>query len=225
MTYHRIALLHMAPGAETAAIADLENSLNNANDVVPGLLHSHLGRHAANTVGGGDYTWDMCFADRASCPPWPDQLAIGGHQDLVHRLTERVDAVSFQPTNVHVVEPEIRDFIKRTLFIEVDRTTPQHRVDEFGRVLTGMPRYIAAIRNWGYHRVDDELTFGPRQWTHVWEQEFQSLEGLRGDYMMSPYHWGYVDPWFDPESATRIVDRRLAHVFCPAASSILGWFG
>jgi hypothetical protein len=86
-----------------------------------------------------------------------------------------------------------------------------------------MPRYINAIRNWAYHRVDDEFTIGPRQWTHVWEQEFQELSGLRVDYMVSPYHWGYVDPWFDPESPHRVVQPGVAHVYCPAATP--SWAG
>ena len=38
-------------------------------------------------------------------------------------------------------------------------------------------------------------------------------------------HWGYVDAWFDPECPKCIVDPALAHVFCPAAESILGWLG
>ena len=41
--------------------------------------------------------------------------------------------------------------------------------------------------------------------------------------MLSPYHWGLVDGWFDPECPQRVVDTHLAHVYCPAAATILGW--
>ena len=41
--------------------------------------------------------------------------------------------------------------------------------------------------------------------------------------MMSPYHWGLVDGWFDPESTQRIVDIRIAHVHCASEASILAW--
>jgi hypothetical protein len=40
---------------------------------------------------------------------------------------------------------------------------------------------------------------------------------------MSPYHWGLVDVWFDPESPQRIVDTRNAHVCCASDASILAW--
>ena len=49
------------------------------------------------------------------------------------------------------------------------------------------------------------------------------MRGLQEDYMLSPYHWGLVDGWFDPECPQRIVDTHLAHVFCPAATTVLGW--
>jgi hypothetical protein len=83
---------------------------------------------------------------------------------LFERVVSRTDAVQFASANVHIADPTITDFVKRTLFLEVDpldadRTKPQ----EFDRVLTGMPRYIHAIRNWAYHRVDDEFTIGPRR--------------------------------------------------------------
>ncbi|MEO5839101.1 MAG: Dabb family protein [Acidimicrobiales bacterium] len=221
--YRRIALLHVDPNSSADDLATFERELGAVVGRVPGLTNAHLGRHFPNTVGGGDYTWDLAFAEREQCLPWPDQLRVADHADLFERVVTRADVVQFATTNAHIVEPAITDFVKRTLFIEVDRATPPDKAREFDRVLTGMPRYIHAIRNWAYHRVDDEFTIGPRQWTHVWEQEFQEVSGLRVDYMVSPYHWGYVDPWFDPESPHRVVAPGVAHVYCPAATTILGW--
>ena len=99
--------------------------------------------------------------------------------------------------------------------------TPREAVERFERDMLGMPRYIDAIRNWAFSRADPELH--PTPWTHVWEQEYRELRGLQEDYMLSPYHWGLVDGWYDPESPQRIVDTNLAHVYCPAATTILGW--
>ncbi|MEO8694479.1 MAG: Dabb family protein [Acidimicrobiales bacterium] len=221
--YRRIALLHVDPQLSRADRASFERELGDVAGRVPGLTHAHLGRHFPNTVGGGDYTWDLAFAGPEQTPPWSDQLRLADHSDLFERVVTRADAVQFAATNAHIAEPAISDFVKRTLFIEVERPTPPDKAREFDRVLTGMPRYIHAIRNWAYHRVDDEFTIGPRRWTHVWEQEFEELSGLRVDYMVSPYHWGYVDPWFDPESPHRVVAPGVAHVYSPAATTILGW--
>ena len=221
--YRRIALLHLHPQASPDEIAVLERELGDIVNRVPGLAHAHLGRHYPNTVGGGEYTWDLAFTDREHCVAWPDQLRVSEQVDLFAKLVARTDAVQFAATNTHVAQPAITDFIKRTLFLEVERSTPPAEAQNFDRVLTGMPRYIPAIRNWAYHRVDDDAIIGPRRWTHVWEQEFQELSGLRVDYMVTPYHWGYVDTWFDPESPHRVVASGVAHVYCAAATTILGW--
>ena len=61
------------------------------------------------------------------------------------------------------------------------------------------------------------------RWTHLWEQEFDSVDGLQVDYMSSPVHWGYIDRWFDPEMPERIVDLWLAHTACQAHAPVLSW--
>ena len=81
-----------------------------------------------------------------------------------------------------------------------------------------MPDDIPAIVNWALSRV-----VGPpsTRWTHCWEQEYYTLDGLKVDYMMSPHHWGLIDGWFDPEMPRQIVDLNLAHVYHATDRSVL----
>jgi len=71
-----------------------------------------------------------------------------------------------------------------------------------------MPEHISTIRSWRLSRVVDNS-----RWTHVWEQEYASLDGLTGEYMTNPYHWTTVDAWFDAEVPEHIVEPELAHLF------------
>ncbi len=83
---------------------------------------------------------------------------------------------------------------------------------------------MPAIRNWSLSRVVDFVGDAPpRKWTHAWEQDFETLEGLTQDYMMSPYHWGYLDGWYDPEMPWSIIEPELANLFCEARQSVLCW--
>ncbi|HEY2302475.1 MAG TPA: Dabb family protein [Acidimicrobiales bacterium] len=221
--YRRVALLHLDPATTESDRVALERQLGDVAARVPGVTHSHLGRHLEGTVGGGDYTWDLAFPDAAACPAWEDQLSGAGATALFERMITRVDCVQFPSATVTVVEPEMADLVKRTLFLEVSKAASPEQIDRFDHILTGMPRYIPAIRNWACHRVDNGLSVGPRRWTHVWEQEYADISGLRVDYMMSPYHWGFVDGWFDSESPHHIVEQGVAHVFCASSRSILAW--
>ncbi len=73
-----------------------------------------------------------------------------------------------------------------------------------------MPGQVSTIRSWALSPVS--LCEGPKAYTHVWEQEFDSLDGLTGEYMTHPIHWGHVDAFFDAESPEYIVDPQLIQV-------------
>lgn len=206
----QVALLEL----ETGNALELERVLREVTPKLPGLRRSRLGRHLAGTVGGGEFTWDAWLDDDA--PPLADWLATEPLRGV------RVDALRFRPQRVHVAEPGIRRPIKRTLFLRVLPETPERLIARFDADMSRMPDHIPAIRNWAYSRA--EPLFHPTTWTHVWEQEYEQLEGLQVDYMMHPYHWGYIDRYFDLESGHQIVDARIAHVFYRSDSdgTILG---
>ena len=212
-----VSLLHVEGGIDDARHAGIERAVARACEEVEGVRRSHLGRHFPGAVGGGQYTWDVLFdgGDPGALVRAPSLESLAADGGL------RPDTVAFEPRHVDVPEPGIRDFVKRTLFLRVLPGTPPEVVERFERDMLGMPRHIGAILNWALSRTDTALC--PTGWTHVWEQEFRDSAGLERDYMLSPYHWGLIDGWFDPECPQRIVDTRLAHVWCPAAETILGW--
>jgi hypothetical protein len=214
-----ITLIHLRPDARPARVAELENAIAKLPDEVGALRRSHLGRHLRGSLGGGEYTWDALLdgpevGALLRAPGLARLLAAG---DVV----ERLDPVAFEPQQVALPEPDIGPCIKRTLLLRVLPGSPPERVAAFERDLLGMPGHIAAIRNWALSRTDTSLC--PTRWTHVWEQEYRDVAGLEVAYMNHPYHWGLVDGWFDPECPQRIVDSALAHVYCAAPATVLGW--
>ena len=74
------------------------------------------------------------------------------------------------------------------------------------------PSTSPTIRSWRLSRVAGAAAEAGR-WTHAWEQEYASLDGLTGEYMMNPFHWTTVDAWFDAEVPDHIVEPELAHLF------------
>ena len=216
----QVALIELAKGVEPQRAAQLERALREAAPKLPGARRTQLGRHLPGAVGGGDYTWDAWLDD--GVPPLAAWLESEPLRGALAACGARVDAVRFRPQRAHVAEPGIRRPVKRTLLFRVFPQTAAERVARFDDDMCRMPDHIHAIRNWAYSRTDPALH--PTPWTHVWEQEYAELEGLQVDYMMSPYHWGWIDRYYDLESGLRIVDPRLAHVFyrSDADGSILG---
>lgn len=116
-----------------------------------------------------------------------------------------------------VRDSDIRNAVKRTLLLRVASDAPPDAVAQFEADLLGMPHHITAIRNWRLSRVESSRG----GWTHCWEQEYQDVSGLREDYMNHPYHWAYVDGWFDHEDPKCIVAPDVVHVFYEVPDSLL----
>jgi Stress responsive A/B Barrel Domain len=109
--------------------------------------------------------------------------------------------------------------VYRTLLLRVLPGTDPDTVARFEEELALMPRYVNTITAWQLSRVEEAI--GTSAWTHVFEQEFTSVEGLMGPYLMHPIHWAVVDRWFDPETTDVIIKDRVCHSFCALASPIL----
>jgi len=108
--------------------------------------------------------------------------------------------------------------VYRTLLLRVSPETRADLVTHFEAELRSMTRFIPAIRAWQLSRVDEAI--GDSEWTHVFEQEFDDLDGLTGPYLMHPIHWAVVDRWFDPECPDVIIRDRLCHSFCQYSAGL-----
>lgn len=194
---------------EGADLDAVEKALRSELGTIGGLAGWHCGRNLEGCWGGGQFTVDLQW--RARCEDrTPDFTALPGFASA--------DAVRYQTVASGKRDPGLRQGIWRTLLLTVREGVAAAEVEIFEEELLGMPRYMAAIRNWRLARV---TTPGSR-WTHVWQQEYAAIDGLMGEYLLHPYHWGWVDRRFDPEFPdVWVVDTGLCHVFCPLETSII----
>jgi hypothetical protein len=177
---------------------------------VPGLQASHAGVHLPSVVapagmGPGAITWDLVLDAEAPHTPG-DVLAHGAAHRLAGAVTVATEVGLDPIASARVPTPG--PLVKRTLLLRVRPDAPTDAIARFEADLAEMPEHIVTIRSWALSR-----TTGRSPWTHAWEQEFASLDGLTGEYMLHPFHWTTVDAWFDPEVPDHVVDPVLAHLF------------
>lgn len=189
--------------AHTALVAKMR-TLARGDAVVRSLIEPTL----PGVYNGGDLIAHFCFSDDTTRQCFDRSL-----QEVLRDETVRhVDSVTYAGQPGAITAPGLRGGVYRTLLLSVDRPVDQAVINRFEAEMSKMPHYIPAIRNWQLSRVSE--TSGARQWTHVWEQEYDSIEGLMGPYTMHPYHWGWIDRWYDPECPDWIVNTHLCHSFC-----------
>lgn len=122
---------------------------------------------------------------------------------------DRVDGVTYTGTVARSPSADA-PAVYRVLLVAVDPAADPGRVRQFETETGAMPHYIESIGASQLAQVHHAT--GSAAWTHVWEQEYASLDGLTGPYMTHPYHWAHVDRWFDPERGSKIVTA-LCHGF------------
>lgn len=161
------------------------------------VLISTAGPDLEGSAGGAGMSWDLVAA--ADTDAFPGHLPDGVLAAPVHPIGSGGEVIE----GPHV---------KRTLLLTVRPDTPAETVERFEAGLLEMPEHIPAIRTWTLSRVERDRA-GEAPWTHAWEQEFTGPEGLLGDYLLHPFHWTYVDRWFDPEMPDSIVEPGFAHLY------------
>ncbi|MBN3821463.1 Dabb family protein, partial [Paraburkholderia sp. Se-20369] len=169
----------------------------------------HLSRNLAGSWGAGDYTLDL-LADDSSHEPESAAADFARLPGIA-----RIDAATCHAIGGGAREPGLRDGVWRTLMLRTRAQATGAQVAALERELLRMPACMPGIRNWRLSRVAS-----PGAWTHVWQQEFARLDDLLGEYLLHPFHWGWVDRRFDAEHPDWTVDA-ISHAFCPLASSLL----
>lgn len=198
--------------ADARAQADstaLEQAILSRVRALPGVYHASLGRNLQGCWGAGDYTLDVHYTNAAS--------DASGLAAALTGLAD-VDAVAYTPIGGGQRAQQPRDGIWRTLMFRVRPEASAQQVASLEQDLLRMPDYMPSIRNWRLARVDH--VDAPGAWTHVWQQEFATVDDLLGEYLMHPFHWGRVDRWFDPEFPEWTVDA-ISHAFCPLPASLI----
>lgn len=214
-TRRALAVLAVEEDRDPAAVADALRALVGR---VPTLRASHAGVHLPTVVappgmGAGAITWDLVLDADAPITPG-DVLA----HEAAHRLAGAVTVVTevgldpIAAAGVALEGPRI----KRTLLCTVRPGAPPESVARFEADLAEMPAHIHTIRSWALSR-----TTGRTRFTHAWEQEYATLDGLTGEYMLHPFHWTTVDAWFDPEVPDHVVDPVLAHLYAEYPGPVL----
>ena len=203
----------------------LEGSLAAASRALPGIAASWIATNFVADYGAGHLTWDLLFPDRETAQAsrqssiWRERIT-----PVLASACESWCAMGLETVGAGLQRPDLAQGVKRTALFRALPNAPAKQLDRWERDLLEMPAHVTSILNWRLSRAlpVDWSSPNASTWSHVWEQEYDRLEGLTVDYMVHPHHWAHVDRWFDPESGSQIIDVALCHAFSPLAGTVLG---
>jgi hypothetical protein len=213
-------LVTLAPTLDEGDARACEADLRAAAAALPDTIGSMFEPTLPGVHNGGDYIWRTRFPDEAA---YRRAQRSGAWCDVIEPLLAdrariaSIERVAFAPSASGGASPG-RGLYRVALFCANQEPT-RAKLDAFAVETASMAQYVRTIRSWQLSTTTDAE--GTRPWTHVWEQEYDDLDGLKGAYMMHPCHWAYVDRWFDPEYPEWLVDRQLCHTYCNVSAPVL----
>jgi quinol monooxygenase YgiN len=215
------AFAHLRPDAAPERVDELIDAARRAAEET-GALAADASRVTSNAFRAGHVMLLGAYSDQPALERALGSAHVTGTlRPLLADVAAHVEAVLYTQGPVTIREPGLTEGIHRSLLIRVDPATDPVLIEQFERELAAMPSFIDAIRNSSLSRIDTmHASLGP-EYTHVWEQEFATLDGLTGPYMQHAYHWSVIDPWFDVQAPVHIVDPVLIHSSCDLRCSIL----
>jgi hypothetical protein len=209
------------PVAGNTGKAKLTEALNATARGNAHVVRTMLEPTYPNVYNGGDYIWHLQFADEAAWRAWKDDAEGGKAAEAVLAdtdLVSHVDSAAYEGGKSGS-KRDLQQGAYRTLLLSVNRAPGEAAIAQFDFETYEMGLYIPTIVNWQVSRVTESS--GARPWTHVWEQEYEAIDGLQGAYMLHPHHWGWIDRWYDPECTDYMIDTHLCHTFCNFEGSVI----
>lgn len=208
-----ISLIDFRAGATPAEKAALVERVRQLSALASRTAASFVASDLPPNRNGGDVILRLEFASEADCAAL---LASAEWQEADAGLRSEpglggIETLTFTPTVFGERGEEQRGGLYRLLVLALAEGTPAALRERFEAEMAAMPDHVGTILRWNFGRVTRS---GSRhRWDYVWEQEFADLAGFRGEYMLHPYHWGVIDPWFDSENPVRIVQPYVCNSF------------
>ena len=180
--------------------------------------------HESTNFGGTNLICRLAFADQDE---YEAAKAGEGWANLDAILTDpglvaKVEFAAYGDGYYGVDAPDATDCVHRVLmFAEQERAKPED-VEQLTQLCTQFHKYVPGMLNW---RVADVVeSSGTKQWAHIWEQDFDSVETFQGIYMLTPFHPTLVDTYFDTECPNWVADPELLTVTCDEKTAFLANF-
>jgi len=203
-------LISANPDCVGSVVDGLNAAARNSASVVRSLLSPTLD----GSINSGNLVWHLQFPDRTAFRAWEKDPGSGMRAAALladKALVSQVESIAYQGGRAGR-KRALDKGVYRMLWINVNRAADEAAIAQFEAETFEMGLYISGIANWQISRVDEAS--GTRSWTHVWEQEYENLDGLMKSYMMHPHHWGWVNRWYDPECVEHMIDNYVCHAFC-----------
>lgn len=203
--FSAVFMVTFAEGADDAAKQSFIASMQSAADALSSV--NIAGETLEPPMPGGDYFCEIGFKDQAE---YEHAKAQSGWSDLHTVLEDAVvghfEFVAFGDGTLTLQEKEVSKCHRILIFSLIDDPDPE-MVAKMEANMNGMTKRVPGLRNCKFSKVVEAS--GTNEWDYAFECDFDEPTSFLGKYMTTPYHFCYIDKFFEPACNEWIVDPNL----------------
>ncbi|MEG0374161.1 MAG: Dabb family protein [Raoultibacter sp.] len=219
--FSAVYMVTFAEKANDAAKKEFATAMQNAaNAITPTNL-------AANTLTppmpGGDYFCELGFKDQNEYDQVKEQGLLTNLESLLadKSVVDYFEFVAFGEGILTLQEKKFSNCHRVLIFSLLDDADPA-MVAKMESSMNGMTNFVPGLKNCKLSKVVESS--GTNSWDYAYECDFDEPTSLLGKYMTTPYHFCYIDKFFEPACNEWIVDTNLATPYCAQEKPFLANF-
>lgn len=157
---------------------------------------------------GGDYFCEVGFPDETAYrdakgkDTWQALYGLFENHDVVSRF----EFGAYGEGELTLQEKERSGCHRVLMFALIEDADPE-MVAKMESVMNGMTDHVPGLRNCKFAKVVESA--GSSDWAYVYECDFDEPGSFLGKYMTTPFHFCYIDKFFEPACNEWIVDPGL----------------
>lgn len=194
--------------AKAAELCAAISPVNLVSPMLPGSVPAH------------DLYVEVAFKDQAefeaakASDAWKELAAIA--DDTAQTATYEYVAYG---EALNEFESDRATICHRLLIFSLNDGADPALVEKMERTIVKFPDYVPQIANARFAKIIE--TKGTNNWDYAFDVEYEKIEDYFGWYLGTPYHWSYIDRFFEPTASDFIIEPHLCSVYCAQPESLL----
>lgn len=172
---------------------------------------------------GGDFVCEVGFADQAAyeaakgTEAWAALKALFADRSTIANC----EFVAYGEGTLTLQDTENSTCHRILIFSLRDGADPA-MVEKMEAVMNDMTDHVPGLRNCKFARVVESE--GTDRWAYAYECDFDHMGSFLGKYMTTPFHFLYIDKFFEPAAGEWVANTNLCTPYFPQDKPFLANF-
>ncbi|WP_302961963.1 Dabb family protein [uncultured Adlercreutzia sp.] len=172
---------------------------------------------------GGDFVCEVGFADQAAYEQAKGQASWEALDALMHDggKVANCEFIAYGEGTLTLQETE-ESACHRVLFFSLRDGADPAMVEKMESVMNDMTAHVPGLRNCKFAPVVESS--GTDEWAYAYECDFDDPMTFLGKYMSTPFHFLYIDKFFEPACGEWVVNTNLCTPYLAQETPFLANF-